>query len=200
MDVVHAMVDAAVGQQLTPMQRIRASFDHLAGLPLWLPWRSGPESRKLPCRCRGEAPSRWYERECLGTFDHAAWHAKRWAIAAGGGVGVMLGPLPEPMQAWRLAGLDLDLAVSPDGRVTSWAQEVVTALDTYVELSPSGTGLKLFFLVPSDYPHEHWSADRAILVPAPGIGQANHKLPEMAFWAGCRRWFAVTGKPLRWTP
>src|SRR5262249_55704500 len=41
------------------------------------------------------------------------------------------------------AGVDLDDALGADGRLKEWAGELVTALGTYTEVSPSGTGVKL---------------------------------------------------------
>ena len=33
-----------------------------------------------------------------------------------------------------------------DGKLDEWAQEIVDELDSYTELSPSGTGIHIFFL------------------------------------------------------
>lgn len=41
---------------------------------------------------------------------------------------------------------DLDGCVH-DGKLDEWAQEIVDELDSYTELSPSGTGLHIFFLI-----------------------------------------------------
>jgi hypothetical protein len=42
-------------------------------------------------------------------------------------------------------GVDLDDAVDPDtGRPLPWAQAIIDRLDTYAELSPTGTGVKLY--------------------------------------------------------
>ena len=39
-------------------------------------------------------------------------------------------------------GVDLDACVDPKtGQIASWASEIVGALDSYTEFSPSGTGL-----------------------------------------------------------
>jgi len=44
-----------------------------------------------------------------------------------------------------VAGLDLDDCRDPDaGELEDWAADVVDAVDTYAEVSPSGTGLRLF--------------------------------------------------------
>ncbi len=43
------------------------------------------------------------------------------------------------------AGLDLDGCLDPSGAVVSWAQPIIEAFaDTYMEISPSGRGLKIF--------------------------------------------------------
>lgn len=42
-------------------------------------------------------------------------------------------------------GIDLDGCIDPDtGEIADWASEIIDALDTYTEISPSGTGLHLF--------------------------------------------------------
>jgi putative DNA primase/helicase len=44
-----------------------------------------------------------------------------------------------------LVGIDLDNCVDPEtGRVAPWAREVVDAVNSYTELSPSGEGLRIF--------------------------------------------------------
>ena len=47
-----------------------------------------------------------------------------------------------------LAGIDLDSCRDPDsGAIAVWAQEVIDRFDTYTEVSPSGTGAKVFFAI-----------------------------------------------------
>ncbi len=42
-------------------------------------------------------------------------------------------------------GVDLDRAIDPaSGALKSWAERIVNALDSYTEISPSGTGVKIF--------------------------------------------------------
>lgn len=44
-----------------------------------------------------------------------------------------------------VVGVDLDDCRDPEtGVITSWATEIIRALDSYAEISPSGTGVKLF--------------------------------------------------------
>ena len=42
-------------------------------------------------------------------------------------------------------GVDLDHVVDPEtGRIEPWAQSIVDRLNSYAEISPSGTGLRIF--------------------------------------------------------
>lgn len=60
------------------------------------------------------------------------------------GIGIVLGKLEPELS---LIGVDLDGCVDPQTEdVEDWAVEVVKRLGAYAELSPSGTGLKVFFL------------------------------------------------------
>lgn len=43
-----------------------------------------------------------------------------------------------------LVGIDLDNCLPPDGSPLPWAQEILSKIDTYTEISPSGKGLRLF--------------------------------------------------------
>ena len=60
-----------------------------------------------------------------------------------------------------LGGVDLDACRDPGtGELTSWAQEVVDDFASYTEVSPSGTGLKIFargcpMLAPQQARHGH---------------------------------------------
>jgi len=60
-----------------------------------------------------------------------------------GGVGLELGDLGNGR---ILAGVDLDTCRDEAGVVAPWALELVDKFATYTEVSPSGTGPKLFFL------------------------------------------------------
>jgi hypothetical protein len=43
-----------------------------------------------------------------------------------------------------LVGIDLDDCINDDGELTTWAAEIVAAMDSYTEISPSGRGLKIW--------------------------------------------------------
>jgi len=50
-----------------------------------------------------------------------------------------------------IIGIDLDNCVNPNGSLEEWAANIVTMLDSYTELSPSGSGLHV--LVKGQIPH-----------------------------------------------
>ncbi len=60
-----------------------------------------------------------------------------------GGVGIVLESLADGSS---LAGVDLDGCLV-DGALTPWAEEIIEELGTYTEVSPSGTGVKAFFIM-----------------------------------------------------
>jgi primase-polymerase (primpol)-like protein len=62
---------------------------------------------------------------------------------AASGIGLVLGPLDD---GTCLAGIDLDNCRHNDS-LTPWAQKIVDRFGTYTEISPSGSGVKLFFLL-----------------------------------------------------
>jgi hypothetical protein len=60
----------------------------------------------------------------------------------GGGVGLWLGI--EYGAEYRVGGIDLDTCLSPC--LTTWGGEIIDRFKTYGEISPSSTGIKLYFL------------------------------------------------------
>src|SRR5262249_20590556 len=80
-------------------------------------------------------------------------------------------------------GVDLDDALDADGRLKEWADELVAALGTYTEVSPSGTGGKLVL--------------RGRLVDKGRKKEYEDGEVEM-YDQG--RYFVVTGHALDWTP
>jgi putative DNA primase/helicase len=78
------------------------------------------------------------------------------------------------------AGIDLDKCRDPEtGDIAQWARKIVNALDSYTEISPSGTGLHIF-------------------VKATLPGRNNRKGPLEMYESG--RYFTLTGEHLDGTP
>jgi Family of unknown function (DUF5906) len=116
----------------------------LAGVQLWVGWRHEKRDGRLtkipydPIRgacAKSDDPTTWSTRE------QAEW----WNVKEhGNGVGIMFAPI----ESASLAGIDLDACRTLDtGQIEAWAQEIIDRYATYTEVSPSGTGLKLFFRI-----------------------------------------------------
>jgi hypothetical protein len=108
----------------------------------WAPWRAKWNDKrgkwdKVPCSpsppfygLSTGKPDRWGGFEAAVAAYRA--HPERFA-----GVGYLM------TDPHGVVGIDLDDCVA-DGVVAPWAQEIVAALDSYTELSPSGRGLRIF--------------------------------------------------------
>jgi primase-polymerase (primpol)-like protein len=105
-------------------------------LPRWVYWILEPDTSgrqtKVPYRAPGRKASSTNPASWLD-LKHALQGAHLFA-----GLGFMLGD--------GLSGVDLDhVRDLQTGAIVAWAARVIAALDTYTELSPSGTGYHLFF-------------------------------------------------------
>ncbi len=140
----------------------------------WLCWRSEerdgkptkiPYSPTTGQRASSTTPETWagYEEAVKVAREHGY-----------GGVGFVFTPDDD------LCGVDLDGCLDPKtGEIEPWAQEVIEELDSYTEISPSGTGVHV--LIKGELP-----AGR------------NRKGKFEAYDQG--RYFTVTGKHLAGTP
>lgn len=156
--------------------------------PVWLAWRN--ESRhgkptKVPYSGKGG-----YAK----SNDPATWTPLDVAVAKaeqiGGGPGIALGIKCD--QRYQLGGVDLDTCRDPNtGQIEPWAQTVINRLGTYGEVSPSQTGVKLFFA----YRADQLDALRGILNDQDGKAFKQHSAGDHppgieVYVAG--RYFAVT--------
>lgn len=114
-------------------------------MPCWIAWKTearvpGGKPAKVPYaandhRAASDKPRHWTDRQTAEAYANTSGAA---------GIGLMFFALSDDT---ALCGLDLDTCISPDGAVASWAADIVRLLDSYTEVSPSGTGLKTFFRV-----------------------------------------------------
>ena len=126
-----------------------SAFAALAVEPRWVAWRNelrGGKLTKVPYapdgkRAKADDPSTW------GTRTAAQARAAKSVNGQGGGVGLQLGDLGADM---HLCGIDLDNCIADDGALAPWALEILSAVPTYTERSPSGRGLKMFFYTASE--------------------------------------------------
>lgn len=113
----------------------------------WILWRyelkqGTDEPTKVPYQVNGHRassidPMHWVTfGEALAALyeEPDRWH----------GVGFVFTPED------NFIGIDLDDCLEADGTPLPWAAEIIQGFATYTEVSPSGTGLKLFFR--GDYP------------------------------------------------
>jgi hypothetical protein len=125
------------------------ALDAFAGELRWVAWRNetrGGKPTKVPYaadgrKAKADDPSTW------GTRKAAEARASRIVNGLGGGVGLQLGDLGTDR---HLCGIDLDSCIADDGALAPWAVEILAAVPTYTERSPSGRGLKMFFYTASE--------------------------------------------------
>jgi hypothetical protein len=118
------------------------TLDALKGLPLWVLWQNidvpGRGKTKLPFNPRSEALAQCNNPN---TWADWAWTA-RVAKKYNNQIGIVLAKVDE----LHLAGVDLDSCRDPGtGELEPWAKEVIERLGSYAEVSPSKTGVKVFF-------------------------------------------------------
>jgi hypothetical protein len=185
---------------VSPGPILPVTLANLAALPRWVAWQTEQgKGRKKPTKvpyspaggkAHADKPATWGSRTAA---DARATALPR--PLGSGGVGVELGDLGDGR---ILAGIDLDTCRDAAGNFAPWALEVVDRFASYAEVSPSGTGAKVFFLLdPAGLPEF-----APLLTP---LGAALFKLPgddhppAIEFYSG-RRYFAVTGEHLAGTP
>ena len=111
------------------------------------------------------------------------------------GCGIVLGDLGD---GTYLGGADLDSSLDENGALAPWAVCIISVLQTYAEVSPSGRGLKAFFRIPAELVRwfldligvepDAWGCKRGI----PGLDGANHG-PGIEIYTSAR-YFTVTGR------
>ena len=124
----------------------------LAEAPRWVAWREEEVRRQDGSKLKSKLPYNPHSgRKARIPSDPTTWGSRaqaeqRWAKlddGRRGGIGIVLGDLdPDHL----LIGIDLDRCIVK-GTIRGWAEEVIERFNTYTEISPSGRGVKLFFLV-----------------------------------------------------
>ena len=91
-----------------------------------------------------------------------------------------------------LGGIDLDACRNPEtGELTPWAMEIVTDFNSYTEISPSGTGVKIFARGAPDA-----ISNNVLAMPGEPI---SGKRPQIEAYI-TKRYFTVTGERLPEAP
>lgn len=156
--------------------------------PIWVCWsevdRAGRKV-KLPINpLTGKAasvaqPATWASHDCAKRFGRKT------------GVGIVL----TSTRHGRLVGFDLDSCRNPEtGVIEEWANLILDIASSYSEVSPSGTGLKIFAVMT----HEAWTEAKGLLnAGADRLGASwkaagQHHPPGVELYLG-GRYFTVTG-------
>ena len=170
-----------------------AALEPLSPRPLWVGWKTvrkpGEKPKKLPIQASTGKAARSNDPTTWAPFADAAAAVARFDLE---GAGIMFADLGDGR---RLIGLDLDLCRSPvTGEIMPWAREKIARWNTYGEISPSGTGVKLFGYVTR--PLEVVVNEITVDAPVPeGAEGADHDRPEIGLYPATR-YFTVTGQRL----
>lgn len=145
---------------------------------IWLNWTN--EGTKVPkvageaCNAASDEPRTWrpYEQAVKALESYPGRYS---------GIGMVF------QDEDPYIGIDLDDCRNPETKeIDGWALEIIEELNTYTEVSPSGTGIKMWAC--GDVPHRSYSKK---------LEEGSKKGIEV--YAG-GRWFAVTGWHLEGTP
>jgi hypothetical protein len=174
------------------------SLAEMAATPRWVAWQAeergpGGAPTKVPYSPRAAGKARADDPTTWGARADAEARADRLPKPLRtGGIGFVLGDLGD---GGAIGGVDLDSCRDDDGVLAPWAAAVVERLASYVEVSPSGTGVKVFFTFTA--------ADLPVLREA--MGTAHGKMwkrpvggdhpPAIELHLG-NRYFAVTDQQL----
>ncbi len=152
--------------------------------PQWVVWRSEQRGGKLT-----KVPYNAITGALAESDNSATWVSFQDALTACGnydGIGYVFSA-DDPY-----TGIDLDDCIA-DGKVAPWAEVQILAFDSYSEISPSGTGIKLWV----EGPIPSSAKPRKEKIPASIIPADQPGSIEMY----CeRRFFTVTGWHVEGTP
>src|SRR5262249_44162145 len=132
------------GNKVGQSKALFLTLSSLANETRWVAWQEETE-RKVPKNPAGGNAQVPTNPKTYGTQAAAIKRAKQIQKTAIGGTGIVLGKLKNGQ---HLLGIDLDSCRdAKTDAIASWAQVVIARFNTYAEVSPSGMGVKLFFLL-----------------------------------------------------
>lgn len=161
----------------------------LKSLPAWVLWRVEPRSpgedpTKIPYQPNGVSKAKANDPRTWGDFDTVA---ERFLVGGFDGIGF------EFSRADDFCGIDLDgCRDTKTGLVYDWAKEVILRIGSYAEVSPSGTGVKIWCVAKSPFE----TGRKREVADAPRV---NEKTPAIEIYDNVR-FFAVTGWRLSGMP
>lgn len=169
-------------------------FAKFAPLPIWVAWEKKVTEGKTEKPLYG--PNGRYadhgDPKTWGTLDQAkAVAAKLRKLLGLGGIGILLTRLNEK---YRFGGVDLDTCRNPEtGVIEPWARSIIDRYASYTEISPSGTGVKIFFLMDETPWPEDLATTGVFKRGGGGEGDYSDHSPGIEFYT-TKRYFTVTGQ------
>ena len=179
---------------------IAVSLATVAPLPRWVGWRNvlrKDKPTKIPFSPRTGLVAKANDQAGGARRTEAEAWARIHVNGSGGGVGLQLGSVQGEDHSF--GGVDLDTCRDPGtGRIEPWALEVIARVGSYAEVSPSGTGVKLFLL----YATADLPALRGVMGTKHGrqFKSGTGKHPPAIELHLSNRFFAVTDQHLEGTP
>jgi hypothetical protein len=151
---------------------VNAGVAELAAIPRWVCWKAvkrDSKTTKVPRTPAGRL-AKSTDPRTWSTFNEC--YTAAFVDGRHDGIGFVFTADDD------LAGVDLDGCIQ-DGSLEPWAAEIVSGMASYAEISPSGTGVKLF-----------------VRAKLPEFGRRNGRLEVY----GAKRFFTVTGQHLAGAP
>jgi KaiC/GvpD/RAD55 family RecA-like ATPase len=153
----------------------------LSGLDQWVVWKTvvrDGKPTKIPFQPNGSAASSTDEKTWSTIYDCME------VVANYDGLGFVFSK-DDPF-----IGVDLDGCISDsDGEIQDWAKDVIKTLGSYTEISPSGTGVKIFGMC-----NAPWTHRKKVELDEPVVSEKKRPGVEV-YDSG--RYFAVTSKRLK---
>ena len=116
------------------------ALETLKAIPQWVTYKNeiktaGEKPAKMPKNPHTGGNAISTNPQTWGTFFEAVRAKKQYQATGLGWVFT---------EKVGIIGIDLDSCIDEAGQVESWADEIIKALDSYTEISPSGRGLHIF--------------------------------------------------------
>lgn len=153
------------------------AYRQLARFPNFVRWKLEPGAKgrltKVPYQADGRRKASSTDPKTWSTFEAIVAATRDQPMDASGGIGYVFDG--------TFVFIDLDNCRDPhSGAITAWAREIIDALDSFTEVSPSGYGLHIFVEgeLPSDGKRKHppeWESTNPDPEKRAGIEMYSHR-------------------------
>jgi hypothetical protein len=187
----HAAGETAKGGARPENPEISKAILDLKGLQRWVCWKQVPKPgkdgviklAKVPIALDGSSEG-WTNPQKWGTLAQCLAKKKAEAL---NGVGFVF-------NGDGIVGIDIDGCRNPaTGEISDWGQKIIEDINSYTEISPSGTGVKILLRTQGAVP---FAKKRRELEGLPAI---QGKAPGVEMFASAG-YFTITGRHLSGTP